>query len=62
MALLWKMICNLGDPMSLRHLIQGLGSRAQSLYIESIGIRVEGNVGLTGLWLVSKVYGFEYTD
>ena len=23
MALLWKMICNLGDPMSLRHPVRG---------------------------------------
>ena len=24
MALLWKMICNLGDPMSLRHPVSAL--------------------------------------
>ena len=37
MALLWKMICNLGDPMSLRHPVQDIQNRfrernAQLLY------------------------------
>jgi len=36
-ALLWKMICNLGDPMSLRHPVQDIQNRfrernAQLLY------------------------------
>ena len=29
MALLWKMICNLGDPMSLRHPVHTLGETSK---------------------------------
>jgi len=28
-ALLWKMICNLGDPMSLRHPVREVGGRGR---------------------------------
>jgi len=35
MALLWKMICNLGDPMSLRHPVQ-YASHFQTVYIHKL--------------------------
>ena len=35
MALLWKMICNLGDPMSLRHPVRSYTKHAAT-YIATL--------------------------
>ena len=40
-ALLWKMICNLGDPISLRHPVAAVG-----LYLCIMGLYVFGDTHL----------------
>ena len=46
MALLWKMICNLGDPMSLRHPVSALRLLTKEPEIKACCINTMATAGV----------------